>query len=378
MADTPPSGPGSSLNAVEKALRKRYGLPDTASQAEVEERMNQVQVETLLTGITDFIDRHIDLHPQFLDTVVLWAVATHSYLHFRYYPYLLITSPTHGSGKSTLLDALKPVALNGYRTGGITKAGLQSFAKTSTLLLDEIDSNPRDFRDLVQVLNQGFERGVPVTQKKQNYDVYGPKALAGNEPTGLLPPTESRTLPIYMLRSRPGHQKVPLTSTNADWNIRLAATNVDAVQPQMDHLMGLALGTLARLGIENRTKDLWLPLFVWAHAAGAAWVDRAIAAMKMVEGGRPRSVQPGAVVLDALRDVFAIHGNHVASVTLVAELNNHDDVKDARLRLDPIRLASLLRPFRIQRRVFRDASGTQVRGYFKEDFTDAWVRWPRQ
>jgi len=152
----------------------------------------------LLDDVQAFLRRYVVLTDAQATAVVLWAAHTHAIDAFEVTPFLAITSPEKRCGKTRLLDVLELLVANPWRAVMPSEAVVyrKIAADAPTLMLDETDAifntKNTNTEPLRALLNAGNRRGTSVprcvgpTQQVVNFEVFGPKALAG---IGLLPDT---------------------------------------------------------------------------------------------------------------------------------------------------------------------------------------------
>lgn len=180
----------------------------------------------LMGSIADQLEKFIFLeNRRVYPLIALWIIGTHLHASFDYYPYLLIHSPEPGCGKTRVLECIDKLCWNNKMLTDPTSAYMFHTASTTTQLIDEIDTWSKD-KDLSSILNAGFQRGgvVPRLQKDgagnftnvADYEVYGPKALAGIKPPGrelLKPATRTRVLNIQIIKQNRAERRERLSKS---------------------------------------------------------------------------------------------------------------------------------------------------------------------
>jgi putative DNA primase/helicase len=134
--------------------------------------------------------------------------------------------------------------------------------------------------------------------------------------------------------------------------------------------------------LHDRAADNWRPLFAIADAAGGHWPETARSTALALSGGADGEGQSKAVLLlGDIRDVLGT-STFIASADLVSLLTRLDDRPWATwsrgFPITPAQIAKLLSGFEIRPRpiwVERPMGKTQVRGYARGDFTDAFTRY---
>ncbi len=145
----------------------------------------------LITAITAFIHRHVDVSPLFEKLGTYYVLLSWVFDAFHELPYLRVRGEP-GSGKTRFLQTVgslcnKPIFASGASTVAPIFRILDAFS--GTLIIDESDFRMSDEKaEVVKILNNGNVRGFPVLRAEANaqtkefnpraYDVFGPKILA--------------------------------------------------------------------------------------------------------------------------------------------------------------------------------------------------------
>ena len=175
---------------VEKKKLK-HNLPEGAK----EEHSTPLRLGDILDRIVQVLTTYIKLPSDGLAMLIAcWIAGTYCYERYQYYGYLAIRSATPRCGKSQLL---KLIALLCAGTPPVTSnptAAVLYRNPRKIVILDEIDhlrtQDKETHGDVIGVLNAGFERGSVIERmgkkakggyKVEQFDVYGPKAIAGIE-----------------------------------------------------------------------------------------------------------------------------------------------------------------------------------------------------
>ena len=346
----------------------------------------------VLDGLDGFVARHVHFESEAQRTaVVLWVAVTYVADAFDVAPYLHIKSPEKQSGKTLLLEVLEFTAWDALMTSNISPAALFRLmdSRRPTLLFDEIDSvfpsrkgnrdtSREELRDLI---NSGYRRGAktlrvggPRRDKLEEFDSFGPKALAG---IGELPDTiADRAIPIRL-------QRKPRSVTLSRWRRRMVGKEAAEVADRLS--LALAdLGTL--LGekwpelpeqLSDRAQDLWEPLLAVADYAGGVWPARSrVAAVHLHSGGDQAGETIGVRLLNDSRVVFA-EDSALWTETLLKGLHALDESpwgdwygKAITARF----LAERLRPYGIRSQNIR-LRGRQKKGYTQASFIESWDRY---
>ena len=345
--------------------------------------MNKI-LAAAIDDVRAFITDYVVVTPEQADACALWAVHTHCIDAFDITPYLSVESAEKRSGKSLLLEVIGAVVHKPWATVRPSEAVLyrQIEKVRPTLILDEIDTiwNPRarnEEEGLRALLNAGFKRRnstVPrctgPSMKVRNFATFCPKALGG---IGSPPDTVAdRSIPIRMERKRAGE-------TVKRWRWRDVEPVADAVREAVAGAVS-ALGALLEESrpelpeqLSDRAADAWEPLFAIADLAGVDWGARSRYAALTLMTERVEEPPIGARLLSDLRLVF--NGQtRIATKDLLSLLHEIDDAPWAEWKqgkpLTPHALARMLKEYKINP---HNEGG--FRGYFADDFTDAWSRY---
>jgi hypothetical protein len=132
-------------------------------------------------------------------------------------------------------------------------------------------------------------------------------------------------------------------------------------------------------GIEERAADMWEPLLAIADAAGGNWPRRARkAATELVGAAKEAEPSLGVRLLADLKTVFDKRGeDKLATSVILTDLVALPESPWGDLKGKPITdraLATRLRQYGIKSRdVF--VAGKGLKGYYREDLHDAWLRY---
>ena len=340
-----------------------------------------------LDEVAALIRRHVVMRPEEHDAVALWVAHTWAIDAAHFTPYLSITSAVSESGKSTLLRVLEHLVHRPWKTGRVTAAVLvrRIDREQPTLLLDETDAafaSGRTYSETLRgILNDGFARGgvysTVAGQDVRDYQVFGPKALAG---IGKLPDTiASRSIHIRLRRRKPEDQVTPIdpwelddfASTLRAQLERWASKNVSALK-----LADTQLPT----GISDRARDAWTPLAAIATVTGGDWPARAErAAGKLSDRTRSRSDRDETRVLTVIREAFDDAGaDRLLTSALAKALTDAGLVapeKALTAEAAGHALKQLLQPFEVGPSQKMRLGLKTGRGYGRTQFEDAWERY---
>jgi len=323
--------------------------------------------------------------------VTLWAAHTHVVGCFDSTPRLALLSAEKQSGKTRTLEILELLCVGAEILNDASAAYLyrRIEADAVTVLLDEADAiwkrgkSDDSAEALRSIVNSGHRRRgtvgrVEMVGKKGElvrYRVYAPVALAGIG--DCLPDTVLDRAVIVRMRRRAPDEHVEqyrertcrgeggkLRQELAEW----ALAN--------EHRIGDPWPTMPA-GVYDRPADVWEPLLAVADVAGGDWPKRARAAcVAFVTGARDQVASRGTQLL---QDVHTVFGDRSAmsSAELCKQLAEIEEAPWGDMYGKPIdqrRLARMLGQYQVRPKLVRIGDGP-VRGYSREDLTDAWRRY---
>jgi hypothetical protein len=382
---TPSELHGSGVAACSGSQREEEEPPSTATLLD--------EVEQLLRRFVVFTSEGQAI------AAALFVLNTYVFDLWDYTPYLAISSATSESGKSRLLDVLETVVHQPWLAIKPSEAVIYRKIQNEhpTLLLDENDQLSVESRQAIAaVLNSGFQAGRTVSramgekgERIEDYDVYCPKVFAGIGKY-LSDTTASRTIPVRLRRKEKGDSVEKFRSS------RLASVT-GALRDNLEAWALLAREALVvpecPEGLTDRQEDVWEPLLAIADMAGGDWPKRAReAAVSLYDDARKQeTVSKGVLALWHIYEAFESEGvDKLASWKLLNLLASREDGSpwakdwDRDLRfgetLRPANaLANLLKEFEIHPDNMRaegpDGQTKTLKGYRREQFTDAWRRY---
>jgi hypothetical protein len=344
----------------------------------------------VLDDVRDFLARFVSFPSTAAHcAVTLWIAHAHMVGVFESTPRLALLSPEPGSGKTRVLEVAELLVPDPCPVLNASPAAIFRLIEQSrpTLLFDEVDAvfgrtgkGDDSSEDLRGLLNAGHRRSATIPRcvgpnhSVQQFPVYAAVALAG---LGDLPSTlMSRSVVIRMRRRAPGEQVEPfrrrlaapigtaLHDRLATWATKVATACGNAWPDMPD-------------GITDRPADVWEPLLAVADAAGNHWPTLARQAcidLAKPAGETARSL--GIHLLEDLRTVFA-EDRALHTVTILDRLHHLDEAPWGNLRGEPIDargLSRLLTQYGIRSKDIK-LDGQNLKGYRREDLTDAWARY---
>jgi hypothetical protein len=384
-ADLLASGGAEAVRRVVEAATERMPWAPPEHEVEPEAEAVHQSLGDYLDDLLGFVTRYVAF-PSEHEPVALALWIAHSYLieQLDASPILATMSVEPRSGKTRVLDCLALLVPNPRRMIGPSEAVFYTVLARRPrpiVLFDEIDTvfgkHPSERTEGIRaVFNSGNRRGTPVLRVSfegkrrvvEEFDVFGPKAVAG---IGSLPSTVADRSIILRLKRRAPHEHV------AKFRINRATAEAHAiVLPDWSAVTLVPDVPDVPDGLDDRAADGWEPLLAIADVAGGSWPAsaRAAAIALSAAGDAPSSV--GIRLLSDTRDVFGAAA-HLATGELLRRLYELEDAPWNEWYGKPIsarELAKLLHPYRVdtkQRRV----NGEVVRGYFAQDFADAWKRY---
>lgn len=147
--------------------------------------------EILIAEIKAFIHKYLDITAMFEEIASYYVLFSWVYDRFNELPYLRAIGD-YGSGKSRFIQAIGSICYRPIFTGGATTTApifrILDEIK-GTLILDEADLRFSDMtKDIIKILNMGFQRGYPVLRMKHKdspdiraFEVFSPKIIATRE-----------------------------------------------------------------------------------------------------------------------------------------------------------------------------------------------------
>jgi hypothetical protein len=327
----------------------------------------------------------------------LWIPHTYLFPDYRCSTgYLHVSSPVPECGKSQLLEVLELFVANPLTIGGATPAALIRIIdkESPTLLFDESDLNLHDKEMsalLCGIFNNGWRPGKPYIKcegekhEVRKFQVFGAKALAGIGTHYLQPATLTRCFPIRLQRHGAGRmaeefyfdssetEAFPIKQKLALW----------ASQRKNHWLKNKRPGGIPGW-LNSRKKSIAFPLFAIANDLGGDYTEKLGAALEeiFISAKSGKRLDYKVQLLVDIRSVFdeveskqeflltheLLKGLCEIETSPWAEASNGKP-------LSPTKLALLLSDFGPAPRQRRVSGDRNLRGYFREDFQEAWTRY---
>jgi hypothetical protein len=352
---------------------------------------NVIDGAPLLDRVHTFLGRFVSYPSMYAHVAhTLWVAHCHAMDAWESTPRLAFLSAEPGSGKTRALEASELLVPNPVEAINVTPAYLFRKVGSSggrpTILFDEIDTvfgpKAKENEDLRGLLNAGHRKGAMagrcVVKGKQieteEIPAYCAVALAG---LGNLPDTIlSRSVVVRMRRRAPNEKVEPFRR-------RLHIEEGAALKAELASWAASAIGDVIDAwpkmpdDIRDRDADVWEALLAVADVAGGDWPRRAReAAIELVGQAKASSPSLGVRLLGDLRAVFGWTAA-MSTQAMLQRLHERDDAPWGEFKgrpLSEIQLSSMLREYDIKPQRVR-IDGSQLRGYLRADFVDAWNRY---
>ena len=351
----------------------------------VEPWPSHVAPAELLDDIRRTIHRFVVCDEEVLDAVTLWATSTWLIDRAQVAPILVISAAERRCGKTQLLSLVGLLCRRPLSTSNMTSAVVYRAIEAygPTLLMDEADTFIRGDKGFQSILNSGHTRGmskvwrvVGKDQDPQAFQTWGAKAIAGIG-TFLSETTLDRSIRVELRRKRPDEKAEKLLHADPAPFERLRRQLARFAEDS-----GETIGnTRPELPDElnDRAQDNWEPLLAIADHAGGRWPEAARAAALQLSARVHEPVSVGVELLDNIRDAFdRTGGDKMGTRDLLFRLNADEEKRWATYSrgkpLTPHSLAELLREYGIQPRQL-GGKGSNVRGYSRDQFEDAFARY---
>ena len=230
---------------------------------------------TLLEKIQNYVGRYVQTGADESLVIALWILHTWTFgptvpAPFTT-PYLYVHSAERRSGKTRLLEVIETIIRNPLRAADVTSPVLFRSIEilNPTILLDEVDAiwSGAKNEELRGVLNAGYKKGGFVYRvekfEPRQFNVFGPKALAGID-NAMLPDTvRDRCIPIHMHRQKVGESQAFYSFDIADETEELLSEITDWVDKFWPKLHTDRPKPIE--GISDRAWEISMPLVVLAR-----------------------------------------------------------------------------------------------------------------
>lgn len=148
--------------------------------------------QELIEKIRAFIHRYVQVSTHFEKLACYYVLFTWVHDRFNELPYLRVLGDS-GKGKTRFLKVVGPLCYKPISVNGATSASpifrIIELAR-GTLILNESDFYKTEIEsDMTKILNNGFEKGLPVLRSEargnsfevKSFNVFGPKILGGRK-----------------------------------------------------------------------------------------------------------------------------------------------------------------------------------------------------
>lgn len=347
-----------------------------------------VRLSRRLDEIKAAFHRYLVLDEAQLVTLALYVVHTYAIEAAYHTPYLTVTSPTPRSGKTRVLEVLNLLVAKSWLCSATTAAALVRKVERvqPTLLLDETDrvfkGNKEDAHKLTGLLNAGYSQSGVYTMcetrgskiEEKDFHVFCPKVLCGIGHDHLPDTLMSRSISIEMKRKL-NEPVQKFREREAIERLTPIRERIEALVPQLIHELDLARPAAAP-GLNDRAEDSWEPLLAIADMAGEEWARKARQSATVLSGEANRPDADIGVLL--LRDIHEVWDEAVLFISTKELLSKLHALEESPWPtwgrgdspMTPHALAKLLSGFGIVSK-----STGQFRGYNRDRFDDAWVRY---
>jgi hypothetical protein len=327
----------------------------------------------VIDSISAYISKYVQVGDDELRSLALWVLHTWTfspnYTTPLTTPYLYIFSAERRSGKTRLLEVLETVIRNPLRAADVTSPVLFRAIETlnPTILLDEVDAiwSGAKNEELRGVLNAGYKRGGFVYRvermEPRQFNVFGPKALAGID-NAMLPDTiRDRCLPIHMHRQQAG-TSAPFYSYDVEADAEKLIVEISEWVDNNYQKIATGQRPAAIDGIGDRAWEISMPLVMLAGAFGAKFVKETREGLKRLLTTEEK-LSPQTQLLADIREMFDEAGTAtLPGAVIVDKLGGSWSGK---------LVASRLRPYGVSPTTIRHQNQV-ARGYRREDFETAW------
>ncbi len=356
------------------------------------------QTEKLLDDVEAFLGRFViypSIHARRAHT--LWIVHTWLMDKWDSTPRIAFLSPEPGSGKSRALEVTEPLVPRPIHSVNTTPAYL--FRKVSdpeglpTILYDEIDTvfGPKragDNEEIRGMINAGHRKGATAGRcvvrgkviETEELEAYCAVAMAGLD--DLTDTLMSRSVVVRMRRRTADENIEP-------WRPRVNGPEAAGLYRRLSTWAETARKSLRGddwwpdmpSGVEDRDADIWEALLAVADLAGERWAKNArVTAVTVVTASKRTPPSLGIQLLHDIRTVFdQNYYNKLRTEAITIGLTRIPDTPWSNIRkgepIDANYLANKLRKYGIAPKPQR-IGDVVFKGYSREQFEDAWKRYP--
>lgn len=361
---------------------------DSSPFPKIEPWPAQVLGPELMTELVAQLRRYIVADEHQLTAIALWTIFTHSHDCFDHSPILAVTAPTIRSGKTSVLNVIGRLVSRPLPSSNVTTAIFRAIDLFSpTLIADEADTYLSDNKNLIGVLNSGFDRhsariGRNVGEnytKFRNFSTWCPKAIGA---VGRLPPSlADRSIEIRLQRKR-SDEAVERLSIHRLEELTSLARKIIRWSADHHEYLGRDEPPFPS-NLADREADKWRPLLSIAAALGEHWLRKAHEAATHLSN----LDDPAERLSDAerlIRDMAAVfeakpNADWLATEALATALAQLPDSHWSGRQSSGFAkfMALTLKPFRLRPRQKNLGANKVLRGYFRADVLDMAARYGR-
>jgi hypothetical protein len=350
----------------------------------------------LLAELTAAIRRFVLLDETAALIAALWVLFTWVFEQVaETNPFLRVISPTPQCGKSTLFKVLQRLARRGWLVSRITPSAFTRSLQREhrTLFLDEGDAFLHENEVMRNVLDGASDpdtANITMSVKSGDewmpteFNVFVPIAIASIGTLRKMQTVEDRSIAIHLKRATPAELKqlakgrkrelesmlAPLAEKCARW----AADNAQELKGRRPEMPN---------ALSGREQDKWEPLVAIADSIGVEASNAARLAAITTSHARDGEDAPlGIGLLGDIKQLFEDRSaDKLPSKGICDDLAKLEgrpwaEYGRAQKPISPNQLARLLRLFQIFPHTIRLADDSTPKGYERDDFKDAFDRYP--
>jgi hypothetical protein len=397
--------------AAAKQQAKKTSLPSAEWQALSSSCQQRVDGNILFRDLVHGIRKFIRISEDQGIVLALWVLFTWLFEKIaETNPFIHVVAADKNCGKSTLLKVLRRLVRGGWLIASSTKSAFIRRAQRSrfTLLMDEADSflqENEEFRNVLDAANDPDTAVIALSEKVNDewtpidINVFLPLAFASIKKLRRMDTVEDRSIHIHLERA---------TKAERQLLIKASRRNLDKeLKPFADRCARWATDNAAHIAKmdpkldfeDGRDDDKWRPLIAIADYLDVGLGEKVPTIAKRIigEAADDRTIL-GVRLLHDIKAVFdqrresygSPDADKIFSEDLCKELVKLDDRPWKSLPagkgrepkpIDQRRVAAILRDYRtpadcsIQSLSIRIGTDT-AKGYIREDFEDAWGRYP--
>ncbi len=299
---------------------------------------------------------------------------------------LNISSPVRGCGKSTLREILellspRPISMSNASTSTIFRLIEQ---QQPTLFIDEADTFIENRSELIGILNESYKQtGKVYRQTGKNWDetkefrTWCAKCIVGigNLPDNL----KSRCINIQLRRKLPTESIYRINERleeDCKYFENIRRKIIRFIIQYEEQIIRTKVEINPKL--DDRSQDNWNPLLKIAKFISEDIYQIAVTASESLTPSSKLSEDYGVKLLKDIQSVIDEKNLvRISTINLISILRGNKELPwdiYPKGGITPYYLASMLKPFDIYPKQYKDGQ-TPIRGYFKEDFNDAFKRY---